>query len=384
MLSRRGFLGSAASVAAAAGVKAADLPNLTIKEVKAYVTSDGSLASIVTESGIEGNYTLGERYWHPNWNNEGWVEFSKRLLVGKNALDRPQFTQQWVAPYRRRGQSSYASAIDNCLWDIAGKAVGLPVYRLLGAYRHRVLAYASSQHLKTVDDFVASVEKSKAEGFKAYKIHPPEFPPYGGDNYKLDMEVCKAVRKTAGDDFLLLHDPVGVYTRQEAMAVGRLLDELKFVAYEDPIPTSDIEGYVELCRALDVPIHCGEFVFSPYDFAERVRRGAVDVVRFIVDNVGGITGGMKIAAMAEMFGLECAPHNWGDTLDHAVHFHCELAMPNNVFFEMTIPQGTYDRPYMKDRIRIAKDGYVDAPTKPGLGYEIDRGVLDKITKKIER
>jgi L-alanine-DL-glutamate epimerase-like enolase superfamily enzyme len=110
----------------------------------------------------------------------------------------------------------------------------------------------------------------------------------------------------------------------------------------------------------------------------------LDVVRFIVDNVGGITGGMKLAAMAECFGLECAPHNWGDTLDHAVHFHCELAMPNDVFFEMTAPQGVYDEPYVKDHIRIAKDGYVYAPVKPGLGYEIDRGALDDLTKRVER
>jgi L-alanine-DL-glutamate epimerase-like enolase superfamily enzyme len=108
------------------------------------------------------------------------------------------------------------------------------------------------------------------------------------------------------------------------------------------------------------------------------------VLRFIVDNVGGITGGMKVAALAECFGLECAPHNWGNTLDHAVHFHCELAMPNNVFFEMTIPQGTLEGSYMKDRIRIAKDGYVYAPKKPGLGYEIDRDALDKLTIRIER
>ena len=92
---------------------------------------------------------------------------------------------------------------------------------------------------------------------------------------------------------------------------------------------------------------------------------------------------MKVAHLAECYGMECAPHNWGDTLDHAVHFHLELAMPNNEFFEMTVPQGVYDRPYMKDRIRIAKDGYVYAPTKPGLGYEIDRDELDRITKRIE-
>ena len=388
--SRRGFLSASAAgtwgvqLASAAQVKPADLPNLTIKEVRVYETSAGRLAGVVTESGIEGNYTLGTRYWHPNWENTNWHDFAKRLLVGKNALDRPQFTSQWEPPRRRIGQSSYASAIDNCLWDIAGKAVGLPVYKILGACRHKVLAYASSQHHKTVDAFVAEVRKCKAEGFKAYKIHPPEVLPNGGDDYKLDMEVCKAVRKEAGDDFLLLMDPVGVYNRYEAMEVGRLLDELKFIAYEDPIPTTDIDGYVELARALDVPIHAGEFIFSPYSYAEYIRRGAVDVLRFIVDNVGGITGGMKIANLAECFGMECAPHNWGDTLDHAVHFHCELAMPNNVFFEMTVPQGAFDRAYMKDRIRIAKDGYVHAPEKPGLGYEIDRNVLDNITRKLVR
>ncbi len=389
-VSRRFFLGGvtagvAAQVSAAAGIKPGDLPDLTIKEVKVYVTDHGRLASVVTKSGIEGNYTLGDRYWHPDWNNAGWVEFAKQALSGKSAIERPALTSQWDPPKRRRGQSSYASAIDNCLWDIAGKAVGLPVYQILGAYRDRVMAYASSQHMKTVDDFVQSVLQCKAEGFRAYKIHPPELPSRGnGSDYKLDMEVCKAVRKAAGDDFILLMDPVGVYSRQEAMAVGRLLDELKFVAFEDPIPTKDIEGLAELCRALDVPIHAGEFIFSIYDYAEYLRRGAVDVVRFIVDNVGGITGGMKIANLAECFGMECAPHNWGDTLDHAVHFHCELAMPNNVWFEMTVPQGVYSSPYMKDQIRIAADGYVHAPVKPGLGYEIDHNILDNLTKRIER
>jgi len=383
----------ARAAAQAVGVKPADLPDLTIKEVKVYnlertgagPTNRGysQLAGIVTESGIEGNYTVAGRYFHPNWSNLGWLDYAKPVLAGKSALDLPALTSQWEPSKRRLGQSSYASAIDNCLWDILGKAVGLPVYRILGAYKNRVLAYASTQHHKTVEAFVTEVQKCKAEGFKAYKIHPPSSPG-GGADYKLDMEVAKAVRKAAGDDYTLLMDPVGVYTREEAIKVGRLMDELHFVAYEDPIPTSDIEGLVELCRALDVPIHIGEFIFSPYNYAEYIRRGALDVVRFIVDNIGGITGGMKVARLAECFGLECAPHNWGEVLDHAVHFHCELAMPNNVWFEMTVPQGAGDRPYFKDRIRIAPDGYVYAPTKPGLGYEIDRDVLDKMTKSVSR
>lgn len=383
------------AAAQAVGVKAGDLPDLTIKEVKVYVVDPGQpgtavtnagytrIAAVVTDSGIEGNYTLARRYWHPNWSNEGWLEFARRTLIGKSVLDLPALTSQYDPPKRRLGQSSYASAIDACLWDILGKAVGLPIYRILGAYRHRVLAYASSQHHKTVEEFVREVRQCKADGFKAYKIHPPSMPD-GGSDLRLDMEVCKAVRQAAGDDFTLLMDPVGVYSREQAITIGRLLEKLGYVAFEDPIPTTDVEGLVQLTHALDIPVHIGEFIFSPYNYAEYIRRGAMDVVRFITDNVGGITGGMKIARLAECFGMECAPHNWGETFDHAVHFHCELAMPNNVWFEMTVPQGVGDRPYIKDRIRIAPDGYVDAPVKPGLGYEIDRAVLDRLTKSIER
>lgn len=384
----------AQAAAQAVGVTAKDLPDLTIKEVKVYNIDPGSgpavtnqgyrqIAAVVTNSGIEGNYTLARRYFHPNWSNLGWLDYAKRILPGKTVLDLPAITSQYEPRLRRVGQNSYASAIDTCLWDILGKAVGLPIYRILGAYRDKVLAYASTRHHQTVEAFVEEVQKCRAEGFKAYKIHPPSTPGQGAD-YKTDIEVYKAVRKTVGDDFILLADPVGVYTREEAIKVGRILQDLNFVGYEDPIPTTDVDGLVELCAALDIPIHVGEFIFSPYSYPEYIRRGALDVVRLITDNVGGITGAMKIARLAELFGMECAPHNWGETFDHAVHFHCELAMPNNVWFEMTVPQGSADRPYFKDKFRIAKDGYVHAPTKPGLGYEIDRDALDKMTKSIDR
>ena len=400
-ISRRGFLGSSAAAvsavanpglaaAQAVGVKAGALPDLSIKEVRVYNLGSGGaggrvtnrVAGIVTAGGIEGNYTLADRYWHPNWSNLGWLEYARGALRGKSVLDLPAFTSQWTPEMRRQGQLSYASAIDNCLWDALGKAVNLPVYRILGAYHDKVKAYASSQHHDALEEFVNEVRLVKEQGFTAYKIHPPS--PNGGHDYKLDIEVAKAVRKAAGDSFTLLNDPVGVYTREEAFKVGHALQDLDYIAFEDPIPTDDIDGLVQLNQALDIPIHIGEFIFSPYNFAEYIRRGAMDVVRFIVDNVGGITGGMKIAHLAELFGMECAPHNWGEGFDHAVHFHCELAMPNNRWFEMTVPQGSSDRPYVKDKYRVEKDGYVHAPTKPGLGVELDRAVLDKMTVRIDR
>ena len=222
-MSRRGFLGASAAgavtgvtaaaqpglaAAQAVGVKPADLPDLTVKEVKVYILNAAKvgggtypytqIASVVTAGGIEGNYTLGNSYWHPNWSNLGWLEYARRALKGRSVLDLSAITSQWEPEQRRRGQSSYAAAIDCCLWDILGKAVKLPVYRILGAYKNRVRAYASSQHLRTVEAFVEDVTKAKADGFTAYKIHPPEI--RGGHDYKLDIEVLKAVRKAAGDE----------------------------------------------------------------------------------------------------------------------------------------------------------------------------------------
>jgi L-alanine-DL-glutamate epimerase-like enolase superfamily enzyme len=431
-LSRRSFLNASAltlagaatgaladpaqAAAQAVGVKPADLPDLTIKQVKVYVINHApnrppaaatpgtparaatappgpatdQIAAIVTNSGIEGNYTLENRYFHPNWSNLGWLEYAKRTLPGKSVLDLPQLTSQWQPDLRRQGQLSYASAIDNCLWDIMGKAVGLPTYRVLGAYRDRVMAYGSSQHHRNLEDFVTEVKRCKEAGFKAYKIHPPGGTAPNQDDYKLDIEVCKAVRQAAGDDFILMLDPVGVYDRRQAIEVGRELDKLGYVAFEDPLPTTDIDGLVELHSKVDVPLHVGEFLFSPYDYPEYIRRGAVDAVRFVVDNVGGITSGMKIGHLAELFGMPCVPHNWGNAFNQSVHFQCELAMPNAPWYEKTLPQagvadlqGASDLPYVRDTFRVQPDSYVHASTKPGLGCELDRAALDKLLLRID-
>jgi len=376
---------------AGTGMRQNDLPDLTIEEVKVYVIrGEGDVASVVTAGGIEGNYVLRDSYWHPNWTSRGWLEDAKYALLGENVLDMAKITSTWEPVTRRRGQSSYASAIDICLWDILGKAASMPIYKMVGAYQEQVLAYASTQHMDTVQQFVDLAIACQEAGFKAYKIHPGT--PDDINGYKHDIEIIRAVREAVGPDMLLLHDPVGVYTRREAIEVGRVLDEYDYCAYEDPIPTTDLEGYIELRDNLDVPIHMGEFIFSVYDYFEYIRRGAVDVVRLIVDNIGGITGGLKVAHLAECCGIECAPHNWGTIYDHAAHFHVELASPNSPFFEMTQSTRTGEEattsvsyPYMMEGDEIAVDphGYVQAPTKPGLGYEIDHNRLDDMLERVD-
>lgn len=423
------------AAAQAVGVKKADLPDFTIKEVKVYVTDmtgihklnsteTGEIVSIVTSDGIEGNYALGNRN-----RTEHWLDWAKPNLTGRSVIELlPTLTAtsgmksgggfggprarpvRGIGPggvlkappsapsagsgfdIQTRGGGAwpdcYTSAADICFWDILGKAVNQPVYKLLGGGgKDRLLAYASSQHLPAIEDYVADVTKAKTLGYKGYKIHPGQgqhtkgtpIPAYIGH-----MEEIKEVRKAVGDEFVLMHDPVQAYNRHEAMTVGRLLDELNYAWFEDPIRTIDTEGLVELAAALDLPLHVGEFLYSIADYAEYIKRGAVDVVRLIADNVGGMSGSMRVGLLADAFGMECTPHNWGNILDLAVHFHQELALPNAFWFEMPFPAEYADRPYHKDKFRVDAEGYVLAPTAPGLGYPFDRDVLDKMMLRIDR
>ena len=207
MLSRRGFLGSVASVAAAAGVKAADLPNLTIKEVKAYVTSNGSLASIVTEGGIEGNYTLvgaiGTRM-----GQRRLAGIRQTRADGQERAGPARVTPQWDPPKRRLGQSSYASAIDDCLWDITGQGRGpahLPDSGRVPRPCHGLRQFAAP---KTVEEFRDRGSVQMQGG----RIHGPtksirRARRTEASNVKLDMEVCKAVRQGCGRRLHIAHGP---------------------------------------------------------------------------------------------------------------------------------------------------------------------------------
>jgi len=425
------------AAAQAVGVKTGDLPDLTIKEVKVYVADltnfrrlnsgeTGEILSVVTNGGQEGNYTIGNRSTTPNW-----LEWAKPALLGKNVIDLlPSITATtgtketfgfsggasgapgggrapapaapaggtagrgpaapvgFGTPNRGGGSwpNYYTAAAEICMWDILGKAVNRPIYRILGGSKTRVMAYASSQHLANIEDYVPDVLAAKEQGYKGYKIHPGGGQPRSGTAipaYMGHIEEIKAIRKAVGDDFVLAHDPVQRYNLYEALKVGRVLDDLDYAWFEDPIPSTDIEGLVELNRAVDLPLHVGEFLFSISDFAEYIRRGALDVCRLIADNVGGISGSMRVGMLADAFNLECTPHNWGNPTDLAVHFHLELAMPNAWWFEMPHPATAVDRPY-QPKFRIDKDGYVLAPTEPGLGYPIDHDALDKIMKRIDR
>ena len=449
------------AAAQAVGVKKADLPDLTIKEVKVYVANlgnvrrlnsseTGEIVSIVTNSGIEGNMTIGNR-----GNPPGFLEYAKARVLGKSALDVASITPvpntmrfsaygalstgrggfggpppggggrggggrggaagaargagapsgmatpAATAPLGGRAGGGggggmgrgpadvyqHDAIIDVCLWDILGKA-GEPAH-LQAPGRHQDARDGLRQLAAPAlcRGFRPRRSEGESGGYPGYKIHPG-----GGQSanaqprasYIGHMEEIRQVRKAVGDDYPLMFDPVQGYNVYSALKVGRLLEDEGYIAFEDPIPTTDIEGLIVLARALDVPLNIGEFIMNMNGFADYIKRDALDIVRFIADNIGGITGGVRVCQLAAAFGMECQPHNWGNVMDLAVHFQLELAADNNYWFEMPWPMEYADRAYHKDKFRVDQDGYIHAPTEPGLGYPIDRDALDKMMIRIDR
>jgi len=340
-----------------------------------WETPFSGMARILTDEGVEGVFISSA---------SSLEELARRFkanrneLVGVDPLDRERIESALV---EHRWSNSILSIIDACLWDVAGKFFKRPVYKLIGAYRDKILAYASGVEWAigaTQKDHVEMAVRCQKKGYRAFKIHPP----YSWD-WKKDIALCKAVRNAVGDDMILMFDPYShpLYDREAAIRVGREIEKLGFYWYEDPIPTTDIEGLADLCRSLDIKMMIGEYIDSVSGYTELIRNHATDSLRCISGLVGGITPMLKIAHLAEAFGMKSEPHSYGNTFEQAAHLHVMLATRNCDFFELPIPEGTLDG-CMKDTIAIDRDGYVHGPTKPGLGYDVDWSKVDRITEKV--
>ena len=319
-----------------------------------------ALMRIITDDGIEGFAT--EVFGYSNI-TEPTTSIIKREIVGRDPLDREWIWQRLWYLHGRGGAPvtlGALSAVDIALWDIAGKALGLPIYKLLGGYRDKIKIYASSYGKLTIQEYVDEAVSCKEQGIAAYKIHP-----YWGIGEK-DIEICRAVRKAVGDDMKLMFDPAGRYNREEALRVGKELDKLNFYWFELPVQDHDIEGLVMLREKLDVPICSTETPLrGMYSIPEYLLRRACDIVRCDTRFHGGITPCKKIADTCNAFGMQCELHGWACNISN---LHVECAAKNCEFHEMSWPEERYG---LKEYPVIDDEGYIHAPQKPGLGIEID-------------
>lgn len=307
------------------------------------------------------------------------IEAMRPFLTGKDPFMREQLWHQFQVEDRwwnHLPTYSY-SPFDNCLWLLGALHAQQPLYKYLGGFRNEIPVYCSSMVLPDADAYIKEALESKAQGLKAYKIHPP------GNSFEEDLEIHRAVRKAVGDDYTLMSDPVAPFTLEEAVRFGRELEKLNYLWFEEPLCDENHHALKELTRILDIPIVGTEVIGKrPYSIASYISDRIVDTVRTDVSWGGGITGVMKTAHLAEAFKVNCELHT---TIFHALeifNLHCCGAIKNNTYFELLAPLDGFTFG-LKEPLPI-KNGIATIPDKPGLGIEYDWDLIDKCTVQILR
>jgi L-alanine-DL-glutamate epimerase-like enolase superfamily enzyme len=326
-------------------------------------SSELGLLTVRTDEGVEGNAFLGSSSRSAAMDGASLVKFLKPLVMGQDPLERERL---WQAMWQRNRSTTLRAigAVDVALWDIAGKVAGLPISRLLGAYRETAPAYASSAVLPSKEAYAEEAAAYKAAGWKAYKIHPPTDP-------AVDIQICEAVRRAVGDDYTVMLDSTWAYQYPEALRVGRVAEALSFHWYEDPLADDDLYNYVKLKQQLKIPILATEYAPGGFTaLAPWITAQATDYLRCYVAVKGGITPIVKSAHQAEGFHMNFEIHHGGNSLNNVAHLHVTMAIRNCEFFEVLLPSAAQKYGLVED-IEIDAQGLVRAPSGPGLGARID-------------
>ena len=301
------------------------------------------------------------------------------VLIGQNPLDPPAAWErmaQATLGYGRDGPTRHAmAAIDIALWDLRGKAEGRPVFDLLGgARRDRVRAYATHPLGGTLEETAAHAKRLAAAGFTAVKFgwHPL------GNDADRDEAIVRTLREAVGPNVDLLID--GGLAWDLKTAIGRCERFAPYDLYwlEEPLAAYDIEGYAALARATPIRIAAGEMAASRVELSRLVESGGVDVLQVDVSRTG-LTEAMRIAALAERYGIPCVNHTYSYALNAAASLHFVAAIHETDLFEC---QATPNE--IRDTLDSApvqpRDGWVKMPSGPGLGIAIDEAALARFSR----
>jgi L-alanine-DL-glutamate epimerase-like enolase superfamily enzyme len=341
-----------------------------------------TLIRIMTDEGAEG-YCFGA-------GKDVIDRLAKPALLGENPLDREKIWQrlkQWQRTNRQLSDR-VLGVVDMALWDLAGRYLDQPVYRLLGGFRDKVPAYASTMiaddlegGLNSPEAFADFAQKCREQGYPAFKIHTWMPPIDRASGPERDVAACRAVKERVGDSMALMLDPWHYYNREEVLFIGRELEKLGFYWFEEPMEEDNITSYVWLTDKLDIPIVGPETAAGKmFSRAEWIVRGASDISRGGVLDVGGITPLMKIAHLCESFGVRLELHLGG-------------AGNLQVLGAMGIPGEYYERgllhpfidyekpdPWLNEIVDpMDEEGFVQIPQKPGLGLDINFDYIKKNT-----
>jgi L-alanine-DL-glutamate epimerase-like enolase superfamily enzyme len=331
-----------------------------------FVRITDNLVRLTAANGMEG--------WASNTSNaphgEAGMEAPDRTLadrlhaiapqiLGASALEREAVAERLLRgsdDSRKRAES----LIDIALWDLMARAAGAPLWRLLGGARDAVPVYASSPVFETVADYIAFVGDLAHRGYGAVKLHTRCDPAW-------DLEMIEAVHATHGARIRFMLDVEQRYDLRSAVRVGNRLSDLGFVWFEAPLPDGDLAAYVELRRAVDVPvIPAGNTLTGLNELRTGIEAGAWDHLRTGPTHNGGITASIRAMGLAAAHGMTVELQSYGYEGRKLAALHLALGLGNCGWYEEPVPHGDYAYE-LADSPSIGPDGCLRAPAGPGLG-----------------
>ena len=273
------------------------------------------------------------------------------------------------------------AGLDIAMWDLKGKILNLPIYKLLGGkVRERVPVYASSMArnltpLQEANRALSFVEK----GYTGYKLHSA-VPGKIDDSADQTIATVTEVRKAVGDDIDILVDVNGAYSVHHAIEIGKQLEELGVFHFEEPRPHYDLPGLASVAEALDIPIASGEMIYSLYEYKELMMRGKVDIIQPDIVKTPGFTTLIKIANLAESLGIPITCHNTQPTISTVAHAHFVAATPGAPYaqeYNIELVSIRDEHPILSEPLQIA-NGFLEVPNGPGLGVALDMEMVHKL------
>lgn len=359
---------------------------------------DGFVVEVHTDAGISG---IGETDVNP-WIAKACIEAPgthtmgrglRDLLIGSDPLD-PAAT--WERLYvgsamngRRGALINALGAIDIALWDIAGKAAGVPCHRLLGgAVKREIVPYASLQpDVSSFDAYRSSIvgwaRQARDLGFRAVKLELTFGGPYrhaGLEEPDERMaEVIRDVRTAVGPEVAIMIDVQYLWDDAErAASVIRTWRDFDVYFVETPLRSDDLDGYRQLHEAVDgIRIAAGEWLTTRFEFEDLIDRGAVDVAQPDVGRVGGLTEAKRVCDLAAQRGRLIVPHVWKTGIGIAAAAHLAAATAHCPYIEFLPPglSGSLLRQQLTSDELVFRDGVIPLPDRPGLGVDLDREAL---------
>ncbi len=341
-----------------------------------YTQRDAMLVRIRTDEGLEG---WGEAYGPADLSAVAVDKFFGPLIVGRDPRDVEAI---WASLYARSidyGQKGVLlaalSAIDIALWDIKARAAGVPLYRLLGGEETAsIRCYATGFYWSGEEPLEVKFEREArgylADGFEAMKIKV-------GMGVERDAELVRHVRSIVGPEIGLMMDANHAYTPVEAIALARKVEDVGIVWFEEPTSPIDPEAYLEIKRKTAIPLAGGECEYTRFGFEPWLRKRAFDYAQPDLCSTGGISEGLKIAALASLTGIHVTPHAWGSAVGQAAALHFYAARPRQPF--TTTAEARWiecDRSENPLRSTIVEapieldQGRWKLPEGPGLGVEV--------------